>query len=106
MRLVLASEAFALNGVCYSGFPLILDDRMRLIEVAPPRGHETQTVIGELRQLRSRGIDGVHVPDGTSGPRLSALALAVLIRQQAGLEVVLQFSSRDRPLLVADLARR
>ena len=34
MRLVLASEAFALNGVCYSGFPLILDDQMRLIEVA------------------------------------------------------------------------
>jgi homocysteine S-methyltransferase len=72
---------------------------VRLIEVAPPRGHQTQTVITELRQLRSRGIDGVHVPDGTSGPRVSALALAVLIRQQAGLEVVLQFSSRDRPLL-------
>jgi hypothetical protein len=32
VRLVVASEAFALNGVCYSGFPLILDDRMRLIE--------------------------------------------------------------------------
>ena len=37
--------------------------------------------------------------DGASGPRLSALALAVLIRQQAGIEVVLQFSSRDKPLL-------
>jgi len=72
---------------------------VRLIEVAPPRGHETQSVIGELRELRTRGIDGVHVPDGTSGPRLSALALAVLIRQQAGLDVVLQFSSRDKPLL-------
>jgi integrase len=34
VRLVLATDAFALNGVCYSGFPLILDDRMRLIEDA------------------------------------------------------------------------
>jgi homocysteine S-methyltransferase len=72
---------------------------VRLIEVAPPRGHETRAVIDQLLQLRSRGVDGVHVPDGTSGPRLSALALAVLIRQQAGIEAVLQFSSRDKPLL-------
>jgi homocysteine S-methyltransferase len=41
----------------------------------------------------------VHVPDGWSGPRLSALALAVLVRQQAGIEVVLQYASRDKPLL-------
>lgn len=33
MRLVLASDAFALNGASYGGFPLILDDRMRLLEV-------------------------------------------------------------------------
>jgi len=32
MRLVLATDAFALNDIRYSGFPLILDDRMRLIE--------------------------------------------------------------------------
>ena len=32
MRLVLATDAFTLNGIRYSGFPLILDDRMRLIE--------------------------------------------------------------------------
>jgi integrase/recombinase XerD len=32
VRLLLATDAFALNGIPYSGFPLILDDRMRLIE--------------------------------------------------------------------------
>ena len=72
---------------------------VRLIELVPPRGHETQSAIDQALQLRGRGIDAVHVPDGASGPRLSALALAVLIRQQAGIEVVLQFSSRDKPLL-------
>ena len=72
---------------------------VRLIELAPPRGHETKPVIDQALQLRARGVDGVHVPDGASGPRLSALSLAVLIRQQAGIEVVLQLSSRDKPLL-------
>ena len=65
----------------------------------PPRGHETKSAIDQSLQLRARGVDAVHVPDGASGPRLSALSLAVLIRQQAGIEVVLQFSSRDKPLL-------
>jgi len=45
-------------------------------------------------------VDAVHVPDGVSGARLSALSLAVLIHQQAGIDVVLQFSSRDKPLIV------
>jgi homocysteine S-methyltransferase len=72
---------------------------VRLIELMPPRGHETKSLIDESLQLRARGVDAVHVPDGASGPRLSALSFAVLIRQQAGIEVVLQFSARDKPLV-------
>jgi homocysteine S-methyltransferase len=72
---------------------------VKLIELVPPRGHDTKAVIDDSLQLRSRGVDAVHVLDGASGPRLSALALAVLIRQQAGIDVVLQFSSRDKPLI-------
>jgi homocysteine S-methyltransferase len=72
---------------------------VRLIELTPPKGYETRRAIDQSLQLRARGIDGVNVPDGTSGPRVSALSLAVLIRQQADIEVVLQFSSRDRPLI-------
>jgi len=72
---------------------------VRLIELVPPRGHDSKRAIDQARQLRGRGIDAVQLLDGASGPRLSALALAVLIQQQAGIEVVLQFSSRDKPLL-------
>jgi methionine synthase / methylenetetrahydrofolate reductase(NADPH) len=72
---------------------------VRLIELVPPRGHETKSAIDQSLQLRARGIDAVHVPDGVSGPRLSALSLAVLIRQEAGIDVVLQFASRDKSLL-------
>jgi methionine synthase / methylenetetrahydrofolate reductase(NADPH) len=73
---------------------------VRLIEVVPPRGHDTKLVVDQALQLRARRVDAVHVPDGASGARLSALSLAVLIRQQAGIDVVLQFSSRDKPLIV------
>jgi homocysteine S-methyltransferase len=73
---------------------------VRLIEVVPPRGHDTKSAVDQALQLRARRVDAVHVPDGASGPRLSALSLAVLIRQQAGIDVVLQFSSRDKPLIV------
>jgi len=73
---------------------------VRMIEVVPPRGHDTKTAIDQALQLRARRVDAVHVPDGASGPRLSPLSLAVLIRQQAGIDVVLQFSSRDKPLIV------
>ena len=71
-----------------------------MIEVVPPRGHDTRSAIDQALQLRARRVDAVHVPDGATGPRLSALSLAVLIRQQAGIDVVLQFSSRDKPLIV------
>lgn len=72
---------------------------VRLIEMAPPRGHATAMAIEESRQLRVRGVDGVHVPDGTAGPRSSPLSMAVLIRQQAGVDVVLQMSARDKTLI-------
>ena len=73
---------------------------VRMIEVVPPRGHDTRPAIAQALQLRARRVDAIHVPDGASGPRLSPLSLAVLIRQQAGIDVVLQFSSRDKPLIV------
>jgi methionine synthase / methylenetetrahydrofolate reductase(NADPH) len=73
---------------------------VRLIELVPPRGPETKSAIDQALQLRVRRVDAVHVPDGATGPRLSALSLAALIRQQAGIDVVLQFSSRDKPLIV------
>ena len=42
----------------------------------------------------------MNIPDGQrAGARLSALSLAVLIEQQAGIETLLHYSCRDRNLL-------
>jgi homocysteine S-methyltransferase len=75
---------------------------VRLVEIASPRGHDTAAVLAQARQLRDRRVDAVHVPDAPIGARMSALSLAVLLQQQAGLDVVLQYASRDKPLLAIE----
>ena len=70
------------------------------VELLPPRGFQTDQIVERARRLRIRGVDVVNIPDGQrAGARLSALSLAVLIEQQAGIETVLHYSCRDRNLL-------
>jgi methionine synthase I (cobalamin-dependent)/5,10-methylenetetrahydrofolate reductase len=70
------------------------------VELLPPRGFESQPVIERARALKGRGVDYVNIPDGLrAGARLSALSLAVLVEQQAGIETLLHYSCRDRNLL-------
>ncbi len=70
-----------------------------LVELMPPRGHLCERLIDQARTLRIRGVDAVMIPDGrASGPRMSAVAMAVLIEQQTGLETVLQLPARDAHL--------
>jgi homocysteine S-methyltransferase len=70
-----------------------------LVELVPPRGHASEETIEQARAVRVKGVDAVLIPDGQTGPRLSALSLAVLIQQRTGIETVLQCSARDRSLL-------
>ena len=70
-----------------------------LVEVIPPKGHDADAAIEQARVLRERGVSAVLVADGPSGPRLSGLSLAALIARHARIDVVLQYSSRDKHLL-------
>jgi homocysteine S-methyltransferase len=70
------------------------------VELLPPRGYRADEVIDRARQLKIRGVDAVNIPDALrSGAHVSALSLAVLIEQQAGIETLLHYSCRDRNLL-------
>jgi methionine synthase / methylenetetrahydrofolate reductase(NADPH) len=70
------------------------------VELLPPRGYQTEGIIERARTLKIRGVDVVNIPDSPrAGARLSALSLAVLIEQQAGIETVLHYSCRDRNLV-------
>jgi methionine synthase I (cobalamin-dependent)/5,10-methylenetetrahydrofolate reductase len=73
---------------------------IRAIELMPPRGHSAEPALADASRMAQRGVDVVAVPDGPrAGARMSALSLAVLVRQHAGVEVLLQYSCRDRNLL-------
>jgi methionine synthase I (cobalamin-dependent)/5,10-methylenetetrahydrofolate reductase len=73
---------------------------VRGVELLPPRGFEAEPAIQRARELKRYGVDVVNIPDGQrSGARLSALALAMLVEQQAGIETVLHYACRDRNLV-------
>ena len=73
---------------------------IRAIELVPPRGHATSRALDDALRLANSQVDVVLIPDGPRiGARMSALSLAVLAQQHAGVEVLLQYSCRDRNLL-------
>jgi homocysteine S-methyltransferase len=70
------------------------------VELLPPRGYQTEQVVDRAKRLKARGVDVINIPDGQrGGARMSALSLAVLVEQQAGVEIVLHYACRDRNLL-------
>jgi homocysteine S-methyltransferase len=70
------------------------------VELVPPRGYRAEALVEQARQLRIHGVDLVNIPDGPRATgRMSALACAVMVQQQAGLETILHYACRDRNLL-------
>src|SRR3954451_6890488 len=73
---------------------------VRAIELIPPRGHAPSEALAAASRLAAHGVDVVTIPDALrSGARMSALSMAVLVQQHAGVEALLQYSCRDRNLL-------
>ena len=70
------------------------------VELMPPRGFQTESLIEQARKLKIRGVDLVNIPDSPrASGRMSALSAAVLVQQQAGVETILHYACRDRNLL-------
>lgn len=70
------------------------------VELAPPKGHHGDKTIERAKILKIRGVDVVNIPDGPRATaRMSALAMAILIEQRAGIETLLHYACRDRNLL-------
>jgi homocysteine S-methyltransferase len=71
-----------------------------LVEVVPPKGCDATKELEGAQYLLERGIDAVNIPDGSGATaRMSALTLAALLQQRAGMEVLLHYSARDRSVL-------
>jgi len=70
------------------------------VEIDPPRGLNPRRALRGAAQLKLAGVDCINVGDSPMARvRMSPLAMAVLFRQQLGLETILHVTTRDRNLL-------
>ncbi len=70
------------------------------VELVPPRGYRAEALVEQARQLHIHGVDLVNIPDGPRATgRMSALAAAVMVQQQAGVETILHYACRDRNMI-------
>ncbi len=73
---------------------------VKLVELVSPKGVSAEKEIEKARTLFHFGIDGINIPDGPrASARMSALALAVRIHNEVGIEPVLHFACRDRNVI-------
>jgi homocysteine S-methyltransferase len=76
------------------------------VELDLPRGSDIGKVIDAALALRDSGVDVIDISDGARARlRMNAIAVAHLVQERAGIEVMLHFACRDRNLLAvqADL---
>lgn len=70
------------------------------VELDPPRGTNPEKVLKGARKLKAAGVEAVNIADSPMARvRMSCLAMAYLVKQKIGLDVVLHFTARDRNLM-------
>ncbi len=70
------------------------------VEIDPPRGANPEKLLNAAVKLRDSGVDAVNVADSPMARvRMSCLAMAGLITDRVGLDVILHFTCRDRNLM-------
>jgi len=73
--------------------------RIVLAEIVPPEGGDPAVALEAARRLKAAGTDGILVAEAPRASfRMSALALAVLVEREAGINAVLHYTARDRNL--------
>ncbi len=70
------------------------------VEIDPPRGlNPTKCVLG-ARLVKEAGADAINIGDSPMARvRMSALSLAVMVRQQVEIDTIIHFTSRDKNLM-------
>jgi homocysteine S-methyltransferase len=67
------------------------------VEVDLPRGHDISEVVEAARKLKERGVHAIDISDGARARlRMHPIAVAKIVQDQVGIEVVAHISCRDR----------
>lgn len=85
-------------GLPFSDFRANLGKKFQVsVEIDPPRSVDPGPFIRHAQRLRAAGVDLINVADSPlARARMSAVAMAHLIRRDAGVDVLLHVSCRDR----------
>lgn len=86
-----------------SNFGRMLNDHEKFIicvEIDPPHGLSANKEIDAVKTLIEHGVDAVNLSDGPRAmPRMSPLALAIILKEKTGIDVIVHYTCRDRNLL-------
>jgi methionine synthase / methylenetetrahydrofolate reductase(NADPH) len=79
---------------------LVKGEFIKLVELVSPRGISAEKEIAKAKTLFEFGIDAINIPDGPrASARMSALAMAVQIHNEVGIEPLLHMACRDRNII-------
>ncbi|HOE62961.1 MAG TPA: bifunctional homocysteine S-methyltransferase/methylenetetrahydrofolate reductase [Candidatus Sumerlaeota bacterium] len=70
------------------------------VELDPPAGTDPAGIVESAKKLRKANVDAVNIADGPRATaRMNPTALALLIREDSGMETIVHYCCRDRNLL-------
>ncbi len=70
------------------------------VEVDLPRGHDISGVVEAAKDLKERGVHAIDISDGARARlRMPPVAVAKIVQEEAGIEVVAHLSCRDRNII-------
>jgi methionine synthase / methylenetetrahydrofolate reductase (NADH) len=71
-----------------------------LVDIVPPRGGDPTHAIEGVSRFKAAGVDAVRISEAPrSSASMGAMALAVVIQTQSGVEPILHYTCGDRSLL-------
>ncbi len=76
------------------------------VEIVPPRGWDTASMVRDAERIRDAGVDTVSVVDSALGRhRIGAIPASLLIEQRVGIETVVHYPCRNRNMMamISDL---
>lgn len=84
-----------------SAFGATLGNKFSIsVEIDPPYGINTEKAIDGAKLLKDLGVDGINIADGPRAmARMSPIALAIQIKEKAGIDPIVHYCCRDRNLL-------
>lgn len=76
------------------------------VEITPPKGWETASMVATCREISEAGADAVNIVDSPRGQaRMGPLGAGLTILREAGIEPIIHYTCRDKNMLsmISDL---